>query len=251
MSILNKGTTYATNQQVTATNLNNLVDNATFASGAVDNSTTQLSGGAIIVKDGGVVPAKLSTGGPTWDTDGDLTTVRDAEVTRNLIVTGTSALAGTVSPAGLVDISGAAAGQIKFPATQNASSDANTLDDYEEGTWTPSLGGTATYTIQTGRYTKVGRVVHVQGRLAVNSIGTGSTGVISGLPFTSGADSAAAIGYFQNIGTTGYVSVYAYVVSGSTTIQTAGMATPADGVTSPATFFKNGTDVIFSATYTV
>ena len=50
MAILSKGTTYSDGDQVTSTNLNALVDSATFASGAVDDSTTQLSGGKIIVK---------------------------------------------------------------------------------------------------------------------------------------------------------------------------------------------------------
>jgi len=61
MAILSKGTTYATGDQVTASGLNALVDSATFASGAVDGSTTALSGGAIIVKDGGVTMAKLAS----------------------------------------------------------------------------------------------------------------------------------------------------------------------------------------------
>lgn len=61
MAILIKGTDFSTGQQVSATNLDNLVDAATFDTGAVDNSTTQLSGGAIIVKDGGVTSAKLAT----------------------------------------------------------------------------------------------------------------------------------------------------------------------------------------------
>lgn len=61
MAVLSKGTTFATNYQVTATKLNNLVDAATFdTTGAVDNSTTQISGGAIIVKDGGITSAKIS-----------------------------------------------------------------------------------------------------------------------------------------------------------------------------------------------
>jgi hypothetical protein len=60
MAVLSKGTTFATGDQVTATKLNNLVDSSTFASGAVDNTTTQLSGGAIIVKDGGIATAKLA-----------------------------------------------------------------------------------------------------------------------------------------------------------------------------------------------
>lgn len=65
MAAISKGTTFATGDQVTASRLNNLVDNSTFASGAVDNTSTQLSGGAIIVKDGGVTTAKLNDGAVT------------------------------------------------------------------------------------------------------------------------------------------------------------------------------------------
>ena len=60
MAVISKGTTFATGDQVTAGKLNNLADAATFASGAVDNVSTQLSSGAIIVKDGGVSTAKIA-----------------------------------------------------------------------------------------------------------------------------------------------------------------------------------------------
>lgn len=70
MAILSKGATIVADTQVSATNLNNLVDAATFLSGAVDSTTTQLSSGAIIVKDGGITPAKISTGGPNWTSGG-------------------------------------------------------------------------------------------------------------------------------------------------------------------------------------
>jgi len=73
MPILATGNTFATGGSVTATTLNNAVNNATFAADAVDNATTQLSGGAVIVKDGGITPAKLSTGGPSWTSGGALT----------------------------------------------------------------------------------------------------------------------------------------------------------------------------------
>jgi len=83
MSILSKGITFATGDQVTATKLNNLVDSATFASGAVDDVSVGLSGGALYVKDLGVTtariaanavtPAKLSSGAPTWDGSGNVT----------------------------------------------------------------------------------------------------------------------------------------------------------------------------------
>ena len=79
---------------------------------------------------------------------------------------------------------------ISFPATQSASSDANTLDDYEEGNWTPTLtAGTApssvSYNGRLGRYTKIGRQVTVSCSIQVNSV-TGGSGdfYISGLPFT-------------------------------------------------------------------
>lgn len=61
MAILVKGTDFTTGQQATAPLFDALVDSATFATGAVDNSTTQLSGGAIIVKDGGITSAKLAS----------------------------------------------------------------------------------------------------------------------------------------------------------------------------------------------
>ncbi len=80
---------------------------------------------------------------------------------------------------------------ITFPATQSASTDANTLDDYEEGTWTPTLtfgGGSAgqTYSVRTGSYTKIGRTVYASGRIILTNKGssTGSAN-ITGLPFTS------------------------------------------------------------------
>ena len=64
MAILSKGTDFSTGDQVTAAKLDALVDNATFASDAVDDSTTALDGnGKIIVKDGGITTAKLNLTG--------------------------------------------------------------------------------------------------------------------------------------------------------------------------------------------
>jgi hypothetical protein len=80
---------------------------------------------------------------------------------------------------------------IGFPATQVASSDANTLDDYEEGTFTPGLtfGGASVGMVGSlfnGRYTKVGRTVAVNGIILLTAKGTSTgTALITGLPFTS------------------------------------------------------------------
>ena len=77
---------------------------------------------------------------------------------------------------------------ITFPATQSASSNVNTLDDYEEGTWTPSIkfGGNSvgqTGTFQ-GSYTKVGRLVSIFGVASLTAKGS-STGAatLGGIPF--------------------------------------------------------------------
>lgn len=82
-------------------------------------------------------------------------------------------------------------GQLAFPSTANPSSGANTLDDYEEGSWTPTLafGGASvgiTYSARQGRYTKVGNVVTAWCYIFLSSKGssTGNTS-ISGLPFTA------------------------------------------------------------------
>jgi len=62
MAILSKGINFSTGEQVTADKLDALVDSATFVGGAVDNSSTQLSGGAIIVKDSGITTNKIASG---------------------------------------------------------------------------------------------------------------------------------------------------------------------------------------------
>jgi hypothetical protein len=102
-------------------------------------------------------------------------------------------------------------GQIVFPATQNPSGNANTLDDYEEGTWSPQITGwSGTYSAQFGHYTKVGNLVYVFGRATTN----GGTGTftnnfpgISNFPFAGAVLGSAAKGmWFVVDGTTGLTS---------------------------------------------
>ena len=99
---------------------------------------------------------------------------------------------------------------IAFPATQSASTDANTLDDYEEGTWTPAYaptGGaftTATYGPQYGFYQKIGNTVHLQMYIYLTgfSVGTASGAVVvTGAPFTpvgSSGYQSGAVSYTYN-----------------------------------------------------
>jgi hypothetical protein len=79
---------------------------------------------------------------------------------------------------------------IKFPATQVSSADPNTLDDYQEGSWSPSYDAGFTvfsYAHRLGRYQKVGRKVtlwfYLEGATA--AVGSGSSIVVGGLPFNS------------------------------------------------------------------
>ena len=86
-----------------------------------------------------------------------------------------------------------AAGQLKFPSTQVPSSDANTLDDYEEGTWTPNQGAgwavTGTFG-SSAKYTKIGNQVTVNGRFTATTSMSLSAGtqMCNNLPFTCNSD---------------------------------------------------------------
>jgi hypothetical protein len=135
---------------------------------------------------------------------------------------------------------------ITFPATQSASSDANTLDDYEEGTWTPSVGGNATYNAQSGDYTKIGRMVFFRGVIVVNTIGTGSTTTVSGLPFSVG-NGGVFVDYWGTLNTN--VVFLSGDPSGTTVVFYS--ATAAAAVLSTNSIFKNGTQVNFAGLYRV
>lgn len=121
-------------------------------------------------------------------------------------------------------------GQIVFPATQVASAGANTLDDYEEGTWTPGIsfgGGTTgiTYTTQSGRYTKIGRLVIVEGSVQLSAKGS-STGnaVITGLPFTTAINGGSGtVGVNNETGLT--AGMTALATAGATTLLLRNMST--------------------------
>jgi len=100
----------------------------------------------------------------------------------------------------LTQVIGSGIGQVT-DIKLGGSGSANTLDDYEEGTWTPTItgsttAGTATYSAQEGKYTKIGNFVYAKAYIVWNS-GTGVGNLqISGLPFTSSNDSG-----FHNTGT--------------------------------------------------
>lgn len=115
------------------------------------------------------------------------------------------------------------AGQIKFPATQNPSADVNTLDDYEEGSFSPTAygstsAGTPTYSVQQGYYTKIGRLVHFSLFVACTAhTGTGKL-YIGGLPFAANGLHPLVVGYVAYL-TIGSGTLIAYVESGANFIK--------------------------------
>ena len=153
----------------------------------------------------------------------------------------------TINPAGIVQI----ASGIQFPATQVASADANTLDDYEEGTWTPSLGGNTTYSAQAGTYTKIGRQVVLNFAVAVTTLGTGSQSTISGLPFTSQNVSrgGGGVAFVQNP-STAYASINP-IVSVSSPFVTFVTSTTAGSWADASNVFTDGSIISGTVTYFV
>jgi len=189
-----------------------------------------------------------------------ITSVANTQITGNIAssqITSNPTLYGNVSVTGVIGVGGATTSTsgsgISFPATQSASSDANTLDDYEEGTFTPTVqgvssAGTATYSTQLGAYTKIGNLVYINVYLSY----TGGTGTgqlrVANLPFTSaGSYIPVASIYLDNIAYTATSFVQAVMNSSATTVDyylvngggSSGVAYDAAGV------------LIFSLTYRV
>lgn len=98
---------------------------------------------------------------------------------------------------------------MKFPATQVMSADPNTLDDYEEGTWTPVLGSDAgesgqSYSIQNGYYQRIGNRVYFQFRVQLSAKGTVNLEAsLKGLPFNIAGNIGYGSGFISNFANLG------------------------------------------------
>jgi hypothetical protein len=162
---------------------------------------------------------------------------------------GAIAIGGRASPASGVGVA--------FPAAQSASTDVNTLDDYEEGTWTPGIsfgGGTTgiTYTTQDGRYTKIGRQVTVHFAVTLSSKGSSSgAAAITGLPFTTSATQFSTALWWANM-TSSLVTAVGLATASGTTISVYGLlAAGASIATLGNADFANTTGLIGTLVYHV
>ena len=145
------------------------------------NASNSGSGGLVQTADASGVLA-LQTAGTT------AVTISAAQV---VTFAGTAILPTTLGVGGATPSTSGSG--ITFPATQSASSDANTLDDYEEGTWSPTVtssGGSITSYTSDGTYTKIGRLVLITARVGLTNVGTASGNLnITNFPFTSAGTS--------------------------------------------------------------
>ena len=187
-----------------------------------------------------------SSGGFRWYTAASGTAATAITFTQSLAIEKAKSLAleGATSQTGT---------GITFPATQSASSDANTLDDYEEGSWTPSLGGNTTYVTQLGQYTKIGRQVTITAIVSVSVLGTGSTTTISGLPFSTHATSVSgnAVAKFGNLAVN-VIGLNVLALDGSvTTLRFTFISASGGANTYDPALFGNNANVSFSVTYFV
>ena len=142
------------------------------------------------------------------------------QVSSSLVASASVRISGSLTVTGSILVGSQG---ITFQASAVSSSDPNTLDDYEEGSWTPTLGsGTAwSYSTRSGTYTKIGNTVcaafyiSLTGQTYTGSAGTNQL-VINNLPFTS-----------RNIGNANYYSTVAVTTAAATTsISTPAQLTP-------------------------
>ena len=130
---------------------------------------------------------------------------------------------------------------------------ANVLNDYEEGTFTPTVGGTATYTVQSGRYTKIGNRVYVNMRITILLVGTGSSFLISGLPFTAKLNSpvsSVSVGYFNGLATSvNYIA--GFINDNTSAVTMTGTAAASANITNGIGVIGNASDLALSFFYEV
>jgi hypothetical protein len=129
---------------------------------------------------------------------------------------------------------------------------ANTLDDYETGTWNPNIGGNATYTTQVGRYIKIGNQVWVNFSMTINVKGTGnSAGSIYGLPFPSGyAGQNTVAMHWHGLATAIAYGTY-YVGSGASTLSLSYHTGSATQLSNNPNIWANGATMVGHHVYSI
>ena len=168
-----------------------------------------------------------------------------------IVIDGTASVGTTFGVGGATPAASGAG--VTFPATQSASSDANTLDDYEEGTWTPAFsptgGGSISISVASARYVKIGQSVTITAYINVTSVSSPSGRLgMTGLPFSATNNPCAGV-FLPNAFTsfTGYTGM---LVESSATANLDRYG-PTGINADMAGYVKAGSTIFLSATYFV
>ena len=202
------------------------------ASEVLSDIGAQAAGSNLVIPDDGTIGSASDTDAITIASDGKVTLAEIATVAKG----------------------------VAFPATQVASSDANTLDDYEEGTFTATAtvgGSSTTQSNSAGFYTKIGRICHITCRVTLTSLGSGTGTFLVSLPFTASnhsVPSGTLLHYGLNFaGSSGTITanqVYAIATANAASFS---LATSFGGstlqVNTGAQFLANNTDFMLSLRY--
>jgi hypothetical protein len=150
---------------------------------SISGSPIVTSGTLAISYSGTALPVANGGTGVTTST-GSVNTVLSTSPTLTTPIISTTLGVGGATPS-------ASGAGITFPATASLSTNANTLDDYKEGTYTPTVtatSGTFTTVSATGRYVKIGNQVTVNVTITITSVGSASGRIKYTLPYTPTAN---------------------------------------------------------------
>ena len=156
-----------------------------------------------------------------------------------------------------LDISGASAGQIKFPAAQNASTNAQTLDDYQENSLATALGfggsnagmSAGATAVNTTYITKIGNVVMINMESTITAKGSSTGDAAIALPVTANASGDAIIPiWFENMAS-GLTSMMGRIEGASNTLKLFKRDTDGEYTACTEADFTNTSHLIGSGTY--
>jgi hypothetical protein len=182
MSVITPGTTFANGEQLTATDLNLLVQGASFSQNAVDNDTTILVGSAITVADGGITSAKLDADAVTTSKilNGNVTKAKIEDVADYKVLGNVSGAAAAPQEVTILDEDDMVSNSATALATQQS---IKTYVDDNAGGFTPSTyAGGESVTLPNGLIMKMGIV----------TASVSGTSVSFGAAFPNGVVSAFA-----------------------------------------------------------
>ena len=230
---------------------NALASDSVTTAKIADNAVTaaKIPAGAVVadIADGGITTAKLADDAITG-----------AKLANDIAISTTGNIAttssGTITSAGLIT----ASGNVAIGGTGSA----NTLDDYETGSFTPTLtpgSGSIGLAHANGIYNKVGDLVHAQVNLYTNSVSSlGGSLTVGGFPFTSATNSAygsssayngrVAGAMYMDLQATGASGEYMFLMfaNGTTGNIYLGEDTSNDSL---ATYVDNNTYIVIGLTY--